>query len=155
MTRARPLSCSGNESRRPGSKPCSRSVTRSGTRLRLALGAWLLLGFPRLVEACSVCFGNPDSPHTQAVNQAVLFLLAVTGGVLVALAAFFLCLVRRARLAGTGTRSAGYLIGGAGRLAGGADHLAGGGRLAGGRSPGKNNGVSLTDSDPKDKDDSV
>lgn len=67
-----------------------------------ALIVCLLLAAPRLLEACSVCFGNPDSPHTQGMNNAILFLLVVIGGVLVGFATFFLHLVRRSRLAGAG-----------------------------------------------------
>lgn len=57
-----------------------------------------LIGTSRLVEACSVCFGNPDSPHTQAMSKAILALLVVIGGVLVCFATFFLYLVRKSKL---------------------------------------------------------
>jgi hypothetical protein len=72
---------------------------RRGSRAAaLALGAAVfLLVAPGTAAACAVCFGNPDSPHTQGMQNAILFLLAVIGGVLVALAAFFIHLTRKAR----------------------------------------------------------
>ena len=65
----------------------------------MAFAVYLLVGAPSLARACSVCFGNPDSPHTQGMRSAIFFLLTIIGGVLVAFAAFFLRLRRLARLA--------------------------------------------------------
>jgi hypothetical protein len=65
-----------------------------------SLAICILVGVPRIAEACSVCFGDPDSPHTQGMNNAILFLLAVTAGVLAAFAGFFIYLWRRSRVVG-------------------------------------------------------
>lgn len=61
----------------------------------------LSAGIPRVAGACSVCVGGSDSPHTHAMNNAILFLLAVTAGVLAAFAVFFIYLWRRSRMART------------------------------------------------------
>ncbi len=67
---------------------------------RIVCGAFFLSAFvlPRVAEACSVCFGNPDSPHTQGVQNAVWLLLAVIVSVLVALSTFFIQCIRRSNL---------------------------------------------------------
>jgi hypothetical protein len=57
-----------------------------------------LLALPALAAACPVCFGQSDSPAAQAVNMGILILLGITMSVLVAFAAFFVYLARRARL---------------------------------------------------------
>lgn len=77
-------------------------VGKSGAGRLAMLIVCVLLATPRLLEACAVCFGNPDSPHTQGMNNAILFLLVIVGGVLVCFAAFFLSLVRRSKLARAG-----------------------------------------------------
>ncbi|HLU46547.1 MAG TPA: hypothetical protein VK116_00635 [Planctomycetota bacterium] len=63
--------------------------------LGVVLGAALL--FASEVDACSVCFGAPDSAQTASVNNAILFLLGVTACVLASFATFFLVLRRRMR----------------------------------------------------------
>ena len=50
--------------------------------------------------ACAVCFGNPDSPQTKAVQLGILALLGVTVAVLASFAGFFLYLRRRQKLYG-------------------------------------------------------
>jgi hypothetical protein len=59
----------------------------------------VMLGAPRVVLACPVCFGQNDSPLAQAMNLGILLMLIVVAGVLGGFAAFFIALVRRARLA--------------------------------------------------------
>ena len=59
----------------------------------------LLLAAPRAALACPVCFGQNDSPLASAMNLGIFAMLAVTVGVLVAFASFFIHLVRRARMA--------------------------------------------------------
>ena len=51
-----------------------------------------------LVLACSVCFGQSDSPLAQGTNMGVFFMLGVTVVMLAAFASFFIYLVRRKRL---------------------------------------------------------
>ena len=48
--------------------------------------------------ACSVCFGQSDSPLAQGTNMGIFFMLAVTGVMLASFAGFFLYLIRRKRL---------------------------------------------------------
>ena len=52
---------------------------------------------PKFVNACSVCFGDPDSLHTKGMSMAILFLLVITTGVLGSFATFFIYLMRRAK----------------------------------------------------------
>ncbi len=51
-------------------------------------------------DACSVCFGDPDTPQGKALNAAVWTLLGATSAVLLGAAAFFVTLYRRAKAAG-------------------------------------------------------
>ena len=48
--------------------------------------------------ACSVCFGQSDSPLAQGTNMAIFFMLGVTGVMLASFAGFFIYLIRRKRL---------------------------------------------------------
>jgi hypothetical protein len=73
-------------------------------RTRFALIAGLALT-PRLALACPVCFGQNDSPMASAAKLGVIVMLVITGGVLAAFAAFFLNLMRRARLAADESRA--------------------------------------------------
>lgn len=52
---------------------------------------------PHAVWACSVCFGDSDSPQAQGASMAILFLLGITFGVLGGMATFFIYLIRRAK----------------------------------------------------------
>lgn len=66
--------------------------------LRALPGVFALLlvsALPAL--ACSVCFGDPESPQTQGMNSAILFLLGVIGSVLAAFASMFVYWVARSR----------------------------------------------------------
>ena len=51
-----------------------------------------------LVLACSVCFGQSDSPLAQGTNMAIFFMLGVTGIMLASFAGFFIYLIRRKRV---------------------------------------------------------
>jgi hypothetical protein len=53
----------------------------------LAAGAWLAL--PRIAAACATCFGDPQAPATQGMNNAILFLLGVVGLVYVGIGKVF------------------------------------------------------------------
>lgn len=66
---------------------------------RSVLNAWLYLWFlvARSAEACSVCFGDPDSAMTHGVKLAVLFLLGVVLFVLGGIAAVTVTWIRRAQ----------------------------------------------------------
>jgi hypothetical protein len=66
---------------------------------RIAFAAALaVIGSPVGLLACPVCFGQSDSPMAKGMNLGILFLLGVTGVVLASFAAFFIYLMRRARL---------------------------------------------------------
>ena len=43
---------------------------------------YFILFIPSSISACSVCFGDPESPMVQGMNDAILFLLCVTAFVL-------------------------------------------------------------------------
>jgi len=57
---------------------------------------FLLLG-PASADACSVCFGDPESPQGQAMKAGILVLLGVIGAVLTAFAGLFLYWMSRSR----------------------------------------------------------
>ena len=48
----------------------------------LVLVLVLVLGAPAIVEACPICFRDPDSPMTAGVMAGVGTLLSITAGVL-------------------------------------------------------------------------
>ena len=54
---------------------------------------------PLAAQACSVCFGDPDSDLSKGLNAGVLALLIVVSMVLSGFAAFFVFVARRASLA--------------------------------------------------------
>lgn len=50
----------------------------AGTTTAIMAGtAWLAL--PRLAAACATCYGDPQAPMTQGMNNAILMLLGVVG----------------------------------------------------------------------------
>ena len=61
--------------------------------------AFLTVALPASAQACSVCFGDPDSDMTKGLNAGVLALLAVVAIVLSGFAAFFVFVARRSGLA--------------------------------------------------------
>jgi hypothetical protein len=67
--------------------------------MRILLTTLIVLGVPGTLLACPVCFGQNDSPLAAAMNQGILAMLVITGGVLIAFASFFIHLIKRARLA--------------------------------------------------------
>ena len=50
-----------------------------------------------LMLACSVCYGDPQSPLTMGLNLGIITLLLVTGFVLSAFSAFFVYLFIKSR----------------------------------------------------------
>lgn len=54
-----------------------------------------LLARPEIVAACSVCFGDPDSPIVRSAEMGVWFLLGVIFVVQAAFGIFFLIYFRR------------------------------------------------------------
>ena len=49
------------------------------------------------VQACSVCFGNPESPLTHGAQQGVLTMLLITYGLLIGLVSMFTFVIVKAR----------------------------------------------------------
>jgi len=74
--------------------------------IRRILAVAFVLGMPRAVLACPVCFGQTDSPLANATNMGIIAMLVVVGGVLAGFAAFIFHLNRRARLAADGAELA-------------------------------------------------
>jgi hypothetical protein len=74
--------------------------------MRKALVTALFVAAPRAALACPVCFGENDSPLALAMNNGILFMLAIVFAVLACFGAFFVNLIRRARLASRDETSA-------------------------------------------------
>jgi hypothetical protein len=72
-------------------------VTKPLVRLAITASLGVIL-LPAPLLACPVCFGQTDSPLARGMSLGILFLLGVTGVVLGSFAAFFVYLIRRARL---------------------------------------------------------
>ena len=67
--------------------------------------ALLVATAPRAALACSVCFGQSDSPMAAGINLGIFAMIGVTGTVLAAFASFFIYLMRRSRLSDAGDAS--------------------------------------------------
>ena len=69
--------------------------------MRRLLLTVLVLAVPRAALACSVCFGQSDSPMAWGTNMGIFFMLGLTVFVLAGFASFFIYLMRRAKLVDT------------------------------------------------------
>jgi hypothetical protein len=78
--------------------------------IRRILTTAVVLGVPRAVLACPVCFGQTDSPLASATNMGIIVMLGVIGSVLAGFAAFIVHLNRRARLVANGTASTDQVV---------------------------------------------
>ncbi len=58
-----------------------------------------MLSMHSLVLACSVCFGQSDSPLAKGTNMGIFFMLGVTALVLAGFGSFIIYLIRRERTA--------------------------------------------------------
>ena len=74
------------------------SVRKLVSRLSAPVLAAVVLLSAEAAHACSVCYGDPESEFTKAMNFGILFLLAVILAVLGAFAYFFIQLRRREQL---------------------------------------------------------
>ena len=63
--------------------------------MRILLATLAIVGIPRLVLACPVCFGGPSSPQTKAAQTGIMALLVVTVAMLASIAGFFFIYLRR------------------------------------------------------------
>ena len=84
----------------------------------VGLAALALASAPEPALACPVCFGMLEGPLADGTNKAILTLLGITGCVLAGFATFFICLIRRARIA-----AAASVQGDPGRVVGAAGHI--------------------------------
>jgi heme/copper-type cytochrome/quinol oxidase subunit 2 len=71
----------------------------------LAMFLALLAALPQRAAACSVCFGDPNSPAAQGLAMGVIALLGVVLLVLGGVSAFFIYLARRAAATDATTQS--------------------------------------------------
>src|SRR5688572_32139250 len=79
------------------------STDKKSESVFIRVHPWFILTFllfvlPQTASACAVCFGDPDSPWSKALNWGVLALLAVVLMVLGGIAAFFIFIIKRARM---------------------------------------------------------
>ena len=58
----------------------------------------ILVLFPEISKACAVCFGAQDSPMTDGMNKAIIFLLFVITSVLLGIISVVIFFYRRSKL---------------------------------------------------------
>ena len=58
----------------------------------------IALTAPHTASACSVCFGDPDSPWAKALGWGILVLLGIVTAVLGGIVAFFIHVAKRSRV---------------------------------------------------------
>ena len=58
----------------------------------------IFLLIPGISKACAVCFGAQDSPMTEGMNKAIMFLLFVIGFVLMGIISVIMLFYRRSKL---------------------------------------------------------
>lgn len=61
----------------------------------LLMAAWLAL--PPAASACATCYGDPEAPMTQGMNNAILFLIGIVGLVYAGIGKVFLDFRRRSK----------------------------------------------------------
>jgi len=64
-------------------------MRRSGQLATIGIAAVLGMALPRAAAACATCFGDPQAPATQGMNNAILFLLGIVGLVYVGVGKLF------------------------------------------------------------------
>ena len=57
----------------------------------------LIFTIPELSHACAVCYGDPQSPMTAGLNQAIFFLLGVIGFILTIVISIGIYFVKRSK----------------------------------------------------------
>jgi hypothetical protein len=73
--------------------------------MRHILTTLAFVALPSAALACPVCFGQSDSPMAWGTKMGIFFMLGLTVSVLAAFAAFFIYLMRRAKLAADNERA--------------------------------------------------
>jgi hypothetical protein len=67
--------------------------------IAIAVAAWALVLLPGMpVEACTTCFGDPNSAETRGLRGAIVFLLILVGLVQVGFVRLFWGIRRRSKL---------------------------------------------------------
>ena len=67
--------------------------------IAIAAAAWVLALMPVTpIEACTVCFGDPNSAETKGLRGAILFLLLLVGVVQIGFLRLFWGIRQRAKL---------------------------------------------------------
>jgi hypothetical protein len=66
-----------------------------GTARFLLLPLVVLIMSAPVAHACSVCYGNPESPLSKGMVWGVFTLLVIVGGVLAGIGGFFIFLAKR------------------------------------------------------------
>ncbi|MAJ44917.1 MAG: hypothetical protein CMF96_09280 [Candidatus Marinimicrobia bacterium] len=57
-----------------------------------------ILFLPHIIHACAVCYGDPESPMTDGMNKAIIFLLSIIGFILLSIIFSISYFYRRAKL---------------------------------------------------------
>jgi hypothetical protein len=92
-------------------KSTLKSLRRAGGIVRLiGAGIGSLAVAPTPLLACSVCYGQSDSPMAQGLNWGILSLLSVVVVVLGGFAGFFIYLANRSTLPSTAAPSSEPLL---------------------------------------------
>ena len=58
---------------------------------------FIIMIFANILNACAVCYGAPDHPITQGMNNGIMFLLFVVVFVLSSIVGSILVLMKRAK----------------------------------------------------------
>ena len=58
----------------------------------------ILVLFPEILKACAVCFGAQNSPMTDGMNKAIIFLLFMITSVLLGIISVVIFFYRRSKL---------------------------------------------------------
>ena len=61
----------------------------------LAFAAWSLASQPAVVQACSVCYGDPDSSMSRGLGWGIVTLLGVVLAVLGGISTFFVYIAKK------------------------------------------------------------
>ena len=65
---------------------------------KLFWSIFFVLIIPEFIYACAVCYGDPESPMTAGMNNAILVLLGFIGFVLICILSVGIYFYKRAKL---------------------------------------------------------
>ena len=66
-------------------------------RFTIALVGSAVFSMPQVASACTACMGDPNSNIARGANAAIFLMLGLLAGMFSLLAAFAICLYRRAK----------------------------------------------------------